>query len=104
MVDEPTPRRARRGVCAIHRQGQKLTFKQVPREVFASWFPDAGEVAAMLAYFEAHTYLGSTSLDAIALATKVAGQKPTNFAAWAFPDAGRGLTFPDFRIPTAPIP
>ena len=33
--------------------------------------------------FEAHTYLGSNSRDAIALANKVAGGQPTNFPAWA---------------------
>jgi hypothetical protein len=37
----------------------------------------------MLAYFEAHTYLGSESRAAIALANKVAGQQPTKFAEWA---------------------
>ena len=37
----------------------------------------------MLAYFEAHTYLGSDSHDAIELANKVAGKQPTNFSAWA---------------------
>jgi hypothetical protein len=37
----------------------------------------------MFAYFEAHTYLGANSRDAIALANKVAGQQPTNFSAWA---------------------
>jgi hypothetical protein len=40
-------------------------------------------VAAMLAYFEAHTYLGPDSRAAIALANKVAGRQPTKFAAWA---------------------
>ena len=70
-------------LATLNRQGHKLSFKQVPREVFATWFPGAADVAAMLAYFEAHTYLGSSSRDAIALANKVAGQQPTNFAAWA---------------------
>ena len=37
----------------------------------------------MLAYFEAHTYLGADSRDAITLANKVAGRQPTKFAAWA---------------------
>ena len=37
----------------------------------------------MLAYFEAYTYLGSDSREAIALANKVAGFQPTKFAAWA---------------------
>jgi uncharacterized protein YbjT (DUF2867 family) len=70
-------------IATLNRQGHKVSFKQVPREVFAAWFPGAADVAAMLAYFEAHTYLGSNSRDAIALANKVAGQQPTNFAAWA---------------------
>jgi uncharacterized protein YbjT (DUF2867 family) len=70
-------------IATLNRQGHKVSFKQVPREVFASWFPGAEGVAAMLAYFEAHTYLGSDSGDAIALAKKVAGQQPTTFAEWA---------------------
>ena len=70
-------------IATLNRQGHKFSFKQVPREVFAGWFPGAKDVAAMLGYFEAHTYLGSASRDAIALANKVAGQQPTKFAAWA---------------------
>jgi uncharacterized protein YbjT (DUF2867 family) len=70
-------------IATLNRQGHKFSFKQVPREVFAAWFPGAADIAAMLAYFEAHTYLGSNSRDAIALANKVAGRRPTNFAAWA---------------------
>jgi uncharacterized protein YbjT (DUF2867 family) len=70
-------------VATLNRQGYKVSFKQVPREVFAGWFPGAEGIAAMLAYFEAHTYLGADSRDAIALANKVAGRQPTKFAAWA---------------------
>jgi uncharacterized protein YbjT (DUF2867 family) len=70
-------------VATLGRQGNKFSFKRVPRDVFAGWFPGAEGIAAMLAYFEAHTYLGSDSRDAIALANKVAGQQPTKFAAWA---------------------
>ena len=70
-------------IATLNQQGNTLSFKQVPREVFAGWFPHADGIAAMLAYFEAHTYLGSDSRDAIALANKVAGQQPTKFAAWA---------------------
>ena len=70
-------------IATLNRQGHKFSFKQVPREVFAAWFPGAADVAAMLAYFEAHTYLGSDSRDAIALANKVSGRQPTKFAAWA---------------------
>jgi hypothetical protein len=46
----------------------------------------------MLAYFEAHTYLGADLREAIALANKVAGRQPTKFAAWAQTH---------FKIPTA---
>jgi len=70
-------------IATLNRLGHKFSFKQVPREVFAAWFPGAADIAAMLAYFEAHTYLGSDSRDAIALANKVAGQEPTNLAVWA---------------------
>ena len=70
-------------IATLNRQGNNLAFKQVPRDVFAGWFPGAADIAAMLAYFEAHTYLGSDSRDAVALANKVAGQQPTKFGAWA---------------------
>jgi hypothetical protein len=70
-------------IATLNRQGYKVSFKQVPREVFAGLFPGAEGIAAMLAYFEAHTYLGSESRTAIALANKVAGQQPTKFAEWA---------------------
>ena len=70
-------------IATLGRQGNKFSFKRVPREVFAGWFPGAESIAAMLSYFEAHTYLGADSREAIALANKVAGQQPTKFAAWA---------------------
>jgi uncharacterized protein YbjT (DUF2867 family) len=70
-------------LATLNRQGHKFSFKQVPREVFADWFPGAADIAAMLAYFEAHTYLGSDSREPIALANKVAGFQPTKLAAWA---------------------
>jgi len=70
-------------IATLNRQQHKVSFKQVPQELFASWFPGAKEIAEMLAYFEAHTYLGADSRDAIALANKVAGRQPTKFAAWA---------------------
>jgi uncharacterized protein YbjT (DUF2867 family) len=70
-------------IATLNQQGSALSFTQVPREVFAGWFPHADGIAAMLAYFETHTYLGSDSCDEIALANKIAGQQPTKFAAWA---------------------
>jgi uncharacterized protein YbjT (DUF2867 family) len=70
-------------IATLNRQGHKFSFKQVPKEFFAGWFPGAKEVAEMLAYFEAHTYLGVDSRDATALANRVAGRQPTKFDAWA---------------------
>jgi len=70
-------------IATLNRQGHDYSFKQVPKELFAGWFPGAKEIAEMLAYFEAYTYLGADSRDAIALANKVAGRQPTKFAAWA---------------------
>ena len=70
-------------VATLNRQGHEFSFKRVPREVFATLFPGAAEIAATLAWFEAHTYLGSDSRDRIALANKVAGRQPTKFATWA---------------------
>ncbi len=70
-------------IATLSRQGHSLSFKRVPQSVFAAAFPGAKEIAEMLAYFEAHTYLGADSRDAIALANKVAGRQPTRFADWA---------------------
>jgi uncharacterized protein YbjT (DUF2867 family) len=70
-------------IATLNRQGHHFSFKQVPKELFAGWFPGAKDIAEMLAYFEAHTYLGADSRHAIALANTVAGRQPTKFAAWA---------------------
>jgi uncharacterized protein YbjT (DUF2867 family) len=70
-------------VDTLNRQGHKFSLKQVPSEVFATFFPGAAEVAEMFGYFQAHTYLGSDSRDRIALANKIAGRQPTKFSTWA---------------------
>ena len=67
----------------LNRQGHDFSFKQVPTDVFATFFPAAAEMAAMFGYFQAHTYLGSDAHDQIALANKIAGKKPSKFATWA---------------------
>ena len=46
-------------IDTLNRQGHEFSFKQVPKEVFATLFPGAAEVAEMFGYFQAHTYLGS---------------------------------------------
>jgi len=70
-------------VDTLKRQGHEFSFQQVPKEVFASFFPGAAEIAEMLSYFQAHTYLGSDSHDRIALANKAGGRPPTKFSTWA---------------------
>jgi len=67
----------------LKQQGHNFSFHQVPKDVFAGFFPGAAEIAEMFAYFQAHTYLGSDSRDQIALANKVSGRQATNFLAWA---------------------
>src|SRR5882672_2918786 len=70
-------------VDTLNRQGHKFSFKQVPKEVFATQFPGGAEVANTFSYWKAHTYLGSDSYDQIALANKIAGRQPTKFSTWA---------------------
>ena len=70
-------------IDTIKQQGHNFSFNQVPKEVFAGFFPGAAEIAEMFGYFQAHTYLGSDSRDQIALANKVAGRQPIKFSAWA---------------------
>jgi uncharacterized protein YbjT (DUF2867 family) len=70
-------------VDTLNRLGHNFSFNQVPKEVFAGFFPGAAEIAEMFSYFQAHTYLGSDSRDTIALANKIAGRQPTKFSAWA---------------------
>ncbi len=70
-------------VETLNRQGHNLSYKQIPKEKFASSFPGAAELAEMMGYWETHTYLGSDSSDQISLANKIAGRQPTRFAAWA---------------------
>jgi uncharacterized protein YbjT (DUF2867 family) len=70
-------------VATLNDQGHAFTFNRVPRDVFATFYPGAGELAEMFGYFEEHTYLGGKWEDRIALANKVAGTRPTDFATWA---------------------
>ena len=70
-------------VETLNRQGHEVSVKQVPKELFATFFPGAAEIAAMFSYFQAHTYLGSDSKDRIALANKIAGSQPAKFSTWA---------------------
>ncbi|MFH6768679.1 NmrA/HSCARG family protein [Gaetbulibacter aquiaggeris] len=52
--------------------GKEYSFNQVAVEVFSTFFEGAGEIAQMLAYFEAHTYMGPNSEAQIHLAKEIA--------------------------------
>jgi uncharacterized protein YbjT (DUF2867 family) len=62
---------------------RRFSFTRVPKEAFAAAFPGAAEIAEMLSYFEAHSYLGSPSTERIALANRIAGRQPSKLSAWA---------------------
>ena len=81
-------------VQILKQQGHQVSYRQIPKEVFAGAFPGAAEVAEMIGYWEAHTYLGSDSSDEIALAKKIAGRTPTPFSTWA------RVNLPAQRTPT----
>ena len=70
-------------VDTLNRQGHQLSVRQVPKDVFATFYPGASEMAEMFSYWEAHTYLGSDSSERIALANRIAGRQPGNLATWA---------------------
>ncbi|HET9366528.1 MAG TPA: NmrA/HSCARG family protein [Candidatus Udaeobacter sp.] len=82
-------------VETLNRQGHNFSYKQVPKESFSGSFPGATEIAEMLSYWEAHTYLGSDSSDLIALANKIAGREPTRFSTWAWENFPKQLKAAD---------
>lgn len=69
-------------VETLNGQGHHFSFTQVPKEVFATFFPGAAELGEMFGYIQAHSYMGSEMADEIALANRIAGKPPTRLAAW----------------------
>lgn len=69
-------------LTAFQANGKTYSFNQVPTEVFASFFPGAGEIAQMLAYFESYTYMGPDSADNIQLAKEIATEPFTSLNEW----------------------
>lgn len=71
-------------VDTLNSQGHDLNYQEVPAEVFATFFPPASEeLAQMMGYWQAYTYLGPGGEDAIALARRVSSTQTTDFATWA---------------------
>lgn len=70
-------------VETLNQPGHPVTFKQVPRDVYASFFSGAEALGDTLAYYEKYTYLGPGQHQAaIARANKVAEFHPTSFESW----------------------
>lgn len=59
-------------LAAYKSNGKEYSFTQVPGEVFSTFFHGAGEIAQMLAYFEAYTYMGPGAELQIELAKEMA--------------------------------
>ncbi|MDA0304144.1 MAG: NmrA/HSCARG family protein [Bacteroidetes bacterium] len=62
--------------------GQSYSYTQVPADTFATFFEGAKEIAEMLGYFEAHTYMGPDSDPNIKRVQNVAIGSFTSFADW----------------------
>ena len=67
---------------AFKANGKAYSFNQVPAEVFSNFFEGAGEIAQMLSYFEAHSYMGPNSEARIQLAKDIATGKFTSLNEW----------------------
>lgn len=67
---------------AFNANGKGYTFHQVPGDVFSSFFEGAREIAQMLAYFEAYTYMGPNADDRIQLAKEVATEGFISLEEW----------------------
>ena len=62
--------------------GKTYSFNQVPSEVFSNFFEGASEIAQMLAYFEAHTYMGENADERIQLAKEIATEDFVTLNDW----------------------
>lgn len=70
-------------IAGFEARGHRVSFRQVPREVFDGFFPGAAELSDMFGYFEAHTYYGPDAEQKIARARALVPESPTTFARWA---------------------
>jgi len=69
-------------LAAYKSNGKEYSFTQVPGKVFSTFFQGAGEIAQMLAYFEAHTYMGPGAETQIDLAKEIATGEFTPLDEW----------------------
>lgn len=69
-------------LAAFKENGKEFSFNQVPGDVFSGFFEGAGEITQMLAYFEAHTYMGENADERIQLAKEIATEDFTSLNDW----------------------
>lgn len=62
--------------------GKEYSFTQVPAELFSTFFEGAKEISEMMAYFEAHTYMGPNSASQIEEAKAIATESYTSLNEW----------------------
>lgn len=67
---------------AFKANGKTYSFNQVPGEVFSGFFEGAKEITEMLAYFEAHTYMGPNADAQIQSAKELATAEFTSLDNW----------------------
>lgn len=67
---------------AFKENGKEFSFNQVPGDVFSGFFEGAGEITQMLAYFEAHTYMGENADERIQLAKEIATEDFISLNDW----------------------
>jgi hypothetical protein len=67
---------------AYKKNGKEYSITQVPGELYSTFFEGAKEISEMLAYFEAHTYMGPDSENNIQQANAVSTEKFTSLNEW----------------------
>ncbi|MBK9106824.1 MAG: NmrA/HSCARG family protein [Saprospiraceae bacterium] len=69
-------------IAAFRANGKEYSFTQVPGELFSTFFEGAKEISEMMAYFEAHSYMGEGTDPQIQLAKEIANAEFTSFEEW----------------------
>ena len=70
-------------ILAIYKaNGKEYSFTQVPGELFSTFFEGAKEISEMMAYFEAHSYMGPNSENNILLANTISTESFTSLNEW----------------------
>jgi uncharacterized protein YbjT (DUF2867 family) len=67
----------------LRSQGHEIGIVEVPPAAYATFYPGADEMAQMMGYWAAHTYLGPDGEGQIAAARSVSTTRSTDFKTWA---------------------